>query len=198
MKAIVQRDYGSPGDVIEFRDMDRSEPRDGEVLVRVRASSVNAADWLTLVGHPYVMRLAFGVRRPKYPIPGKDVAGIVEDVGPGVTRWAVGDEVYGELTAGAYAEFVVASQDVLARKPVGLDFAQAAAVPLAGVTALQGLRDAGKGGIRGLSAPSPPRTPAAMPDAASAAPHRHAPSAARERFGPADGPNELIFDSTGD
>lgn len=144
MKAIVQSDYGSPGDVLEFRDVDRPEPRGGEVLVRVRASSVNAADWFTLVGHPYVLRLAFGVRRPKHPIPGKDVAGIVEAVGPGVTRFAPGDEVYGELTAGAYAEYAVASQDVLARKPVGVGFAQAAAVPLAGITALRGLRDAGK------------------------------------------------------
>lgn len=144
MKAIVQHHYGSPGDVLEFRDADHPVPGEGQVLVRVCASSVNPADWFTLVGLPYVMRLAFGLTRPKHSIPGMDVAGVVEEVGPGVTRFATGDEVYGELRSGAYAEYVVASQDSLARKPADLGFAEAASVPLAGVTALQGLRDSGK------------------------------------------------------
>ena len=144
MKAIVQRGYGRPDEVLEFGDVDRPVPGDGEVLVGVRASSVNPADWFTLVGLPYVMRLAFGLRRPKHPVPGKDVAGVVEAVGPGVTRFTAGDEVYGELPHGAYAEHVVARQDALARKPAGLGFAEAAAVPIAGITALQGIRDCGK------------------------------------------------------
>lgn len=146
MKAIVQRNYGDPGDVLEFRDVDLPEPGDGEVLLRVHASSVNPADWLSLVGRPYVLRLAFGLTGPRRRIPGKDVAGTVEAVGPNVTRLRPGDEVFGELPGGAYAEYAVAAEDALAPKPAGLGFSEAAAVPLAGITALQGLRDAG--GVR--------------------------------------------------
>lgn len=146
MKAIVQRRYGSPGEVLEFRDVDRPEPRGGEVLVRVHASSVNAGDWFMLVGRPYVLRPMWGLTRPKHDIPGMDVAGTVEALGPGVTRFSPGDEVYGELRNGAYAEYAVAAEDALAPKPADLGFAEAAAVPVAGVTALQGMRDAG--GVR--------------------------------------------------
>lgn len=146
MKAIVQRRYGKPGEVLEFRDVDRPEPDDNEVLLRVHASSVNPADWFMLVGRPYVLRLMFGLMRPKHEIPGMDVAGTVETVGPKVTRFSPGDEVYGELRSGAYAEYAVAAEDALARKPANLGFAEAAAIPLAGVTALQGIRDAG--GVR--------------------------------------------------
>ena len=141
MKAIVQRQYGTP-DVLEFCDVDQPVPGAGEVLVRVRASSVNPADWFTLTGRPYVLRLVFGLRRPKREIAGKDVAGTVEAVGPGVTRFAAGDDVYGELSDGAYAEYVVVKENALARKPATVDFPDAAAVPLAGITALQGMRDA--------------------------------------------------------
>jgi NADPH:quinone reductase-like Zn-dependent oxidoreductase len=146
MKAIVQRRYGSPGEVLEFRDVDRPDPRGGEVLVRVHASSVNAGDWFMLVGRPYVLRPMWGLKRPKHDIPGMDVAGTVEALGPGVTRFSPGDEVYGELRSGAYAEYAVAAEDALAPKPADLGFAEAAAVPVAGVTALQGMRDAG--GVR--------------------------------------------------
>ncbi|RKS05129.1 NADPH:quinone reductase-like Zn-dependent oxidoreductase [Nocardiopsis sp. Huas11] len=146
MKAITQSRYGEPHDVLELRDVDRPEPADHEVLVRVHASSVNPADRFELLGLPYVLRLLFGLARPKAAIRGKDVAGTVEAVGARVTRWRPGTAVFGELSAGAYAEFVVAGEDVLAAAPAGLGLAEAAAVPLAGVTALQGLRDAG--GVR--------------------------------------------------
>ncbi|WP_017597505.1 NAD(P)-dependent alcohol dehydrogenase [Nocardiopsis lucentensis] len=143
MRAIVQRAYGGPADVLEFGEVDRPEPGEDGVLLRVHASSVNPADWLRTVGRPYVLRPVFGLPRPKPPIPGKDVAGTVEAVGPGATRLRPGDEVYGELPGGAYAEYVVAAETALARKPTNLDFAEAAAVPLAGLTALRGIRDAG-------------------------------------------------------
>ncbi|SFD77069.1 NAD(P)-dependent alcohol dehydrogenase [Streptomyces aidingensis] len=146
MKAIVQRAYGAPPEVLEADDLDRPEPADHEVLVRVRASSVNPADWMAVTGRPYVLRLGFGLRRPRRRVRGKDVAGTVEAVGRKVTRWRPGDEVFGELPHGAYAEYAVAAEDALAAKPAGLGFPEAAAVPLAGVTALQGLRDAG--GVR--------------------------------------------------
>ncbi|WP_304451496.1 NAD(P)-dependent alcohol dehydrogenase [Nocardiopsis sp. YSL2] len=146
MKAIAQSRYGEPHDVLELRDVDRPEPGEHEVLVRVHASSVNPADRFELVGLPYVLRLVFGPARPKHPVRGRDVAGTVEAVGTGVTRWRRGAAVFGELTAGAFAEFVVAGEDEVAAAPAGLDLARAAAVPLAGVAALQGLRDAG--GVR--------------------------------------------------
>ncbi len=146
MKAIVQHRYGPPSESLEFREADRPQPGDDEVLVRVRASSVNPADWFTLVGRPYVLRPMFGLRRPKHQIPGKDVSGTVEAVGSQVTRFKPGDEVYGELPAGAYAEYATAREEILALKPANLGFPEAAAVPLAGITALQGIRDVG--GVR--------------------------------------------------
>ncbi|KOX22090.1 NAD(P)-dependent alcohol dehydrogenase [Nocardiopsis sp. NRRL B-16309] len=141
MKAIAQSRYGEPQDVLELRDVERPEPGDHQVLVRVHASSVNPADWFELAGLPYVLRLAFGLARPRNPVRGKDVAGTVEAVGSRVTRWQRGAAVFGELNAGAYAEFVLAKEDELAQAPAGLALAEAAAVPLAGVAALQGLRD---------------------------------------------------------
>ncbi|WP_205856978.1 alcohol dehydrogenase catalytic domain-containing protein, partial [Phytoactinopolyspora endophytica] len=108
------------------------EPGDHEVLLRVHASSVNPADWLSLVGRPYVLRLTSGLTRPRRQVPGRDVAGTVEVVGPKVTRLRPGAEVYGELPGGAYAEYAVAAEDTLAPKPANLGFAEAAAVPLAG------------------------------------------------------------------
>jgi NADPH:quinone reductase-like Zn-dependent oxidoreductase len=143
MKAIVQQRYGQPADVLELREVELPRPADDEVLVRVHASSVNPADWMTLVGRPYAMRPMFGLARPKHRIPGKDVAGVVEAVGSNITGFAPSDEVFGELAGGAYAEYVAADAHKLAHKPPTLDFAEAAAVPLAGVTALQGIRDAG-------------------------------------------------------
>lgn len=143
MKAIVQRRYGHPGEVLELRDVERPQPGDKDVLVRVHASSVNPADWMTLVGRPYALRPVFGLTRPRHRIPGKDMAGTVEAVGATVTRFRPGDRVYGELPGGAYAEYAVAAEDAVAPMPATLGFAEAAAVPLAGITALQGMRDAG-------------------------------------------------------
>ncbi|MHA5052523.1 NAD(P)-dependent alcohol dehydrogenase [Streptomyces sp. SD15] len=142
MKAIAQDRYGSP-DVLELRDVDTPVPADGEVLVRVHAVSVNAYDWHFMRGHPYLARLSFGARRPKTPIRGRDFAGRVEAVGENVKRLRPGDEVFGEAD-GAFAEYVSASQDAVDTKPANLSFEQAAALPLAGNTALLGLRDLGR------------------------------------------------------
>ncbi|WP_328673961.1 NAD(P)-dependent alcohol dehydrogenase [Streptomyces sp. NBC_00328] len=139
MKAIAQDRYGSP-DVLELREVDTPAVADGEVLVRVHAASVNARDWHLMRGDPYLARLALGVRGPKTKIRGTDFAGRVEAVGRAVKRFRPGDEVFGE-TEGAFAEFVCASDDVVEPKPEALSFEQAAALPLAGNTALMGLRD---------------------------------------------------------
>ena len=142
MKAIVQDRYGSP-DVLELREVDKPAVADHEVLVRVHAAAVNARDWHLMRGDPYLARLVLGVRRPKTKIRGTDFAGRVEAVGKDVTRFRPGDEVFGEAD-GAFAEYVSASDDVLEPKPANLTFEQAAVVPLAGNTALMGLRDLGR------------------------------------------------------
>ena len=119
---------------------------DDEVLVRVHAAGVDPSVWFFLTGKPYPVRALAGIRRPRRPVLGRALAGRVETVGSAVTRWRPGDEVMAELTGGAYAEYVAAPAKALARKPAGLTFAQAAAVPLSGLTALQGIRDAGRTG----------------------------------------------------
>ncbi|WP_421742035.1 NAD(P)-dependent alcohol dehydrogenase [Cellulomonas sp.] len=140
MKAIVQSRYGSP-DTLTLDDVDQPVPAADEVLVRVRAASLNARDWHLMRGDPYIARLSpeFGRRGPKEPIRGSDFAGTVEAVGRDVTGLQVGDEVYGE-SDGALAEYVSAPERLVARKPANLTFEQAAAVPLAATTALQGLQ----------------------------------------------------------
>ena len=140
MKAIAQDRYGPP-DVLELRDVAKPAPGDNEVLVRVHAAAVNALDWHYMRGDPYLARLSMGLRRPKVTMRGKDFAGRVEALGPGVDRFRVGDEVFGEAD-GAFAEYVSAPDDAVDPKPANLTFEQAAAVPLAGSTALMGLRDA--------------------------------------------------------
>jgi NADPH:quinone reductase-like Zn-dependent oxidoreductase len=142
MKAIVQHRYGPP-DVLALEDIASPAPGPGEVLVRVRAASIFAGDLHVVRGRPLVMRLATGLRRPKHPVPGVDLAGVVDAVGQNVTRLRVGDEVFG-WAAGALAELVVVGEDHLEPKPAALSFEQAAAVPEAGMTALQGLRDGGR------------------------------------------------------
>ncbi len=147
MKAIVQDTYGSP-DVLELRDIDKPEIGDDEVLVRVRAAGVNPADWAIMSGLPYIARPVYGLRKPKNAVRGTDVAGTVEAVGTGVTRLQPGDEVFGWCSGlgGAFAEYASVSEDALAPKPANLTFEQAAAVPMAGLVALQALRD--HGGVR--------------------------------------------------
>ncbi len=142
MKAIVQDRYGSAA-VLQARDIDKPEIGDDEVLVRVHAASVHVGDWIMITGSPWVMRLATGLRKPKNPVPGTDVAGIVEAIGKDVTRLRPGDEVFG-WAAGAFAEYVRAGDDHFIVKPAGLTFEQAAAVGVSASTALQLLRDNGK------------------------------------------------------
>ncbi|HEV8196874.1 MAG TPA: NAD(P)-dependent alcohol dehydrogenase [Gemmatimonadales bacterium] len=138
MKAIVYHRYGGP-EVLGCEDLPKPEPGDDEVLIRVRAASVNPMDCSFLTG-VYLMRLMTGFRRPKLTRPGVDMAGEVEAVGRNVTRFKTGDPVFG-AARGAFAEYVTAAPDRLALKPATLGFAQAAAIPVAGMTALQGLRD---------------------------------------------------------
>lgn len=143
MDAIVQTRYGAP-DVLEHARIHRPSISEDQVLIQVRAASVNHADWVYTSGRPLIARLAFGLRRPKEPVRGKDVAGVVEAVGADVTEFRPGDEVYGELAAGTFAGYVAAPASLLALKPANLTFEQAATVPLAARTALQALRDGGK------------------------------------------------------
>jgi NADPH:quinone reductase-like Zn-dependent oxidoreductase len=141
VKAVVQTRYGSP-EVLEFRDIEKPQVKDDEVLVAVRAAAVNPPDWAGVHGVPYIVRLAFGLRRPKLGVRGTDVAGIVEAVGKSVTRVGIGDEVFG-VGAGTFAEYAVAAEEHVVPKPACITFEQAAAVPMAGLTALQALRDSG-------------------------------------------------------
>jgi NADPH:quinone reductase-like Zn-dependent oxidoreductase len=147
MRAIVQDEYGSP-EVLEPRDIGRPEVAAGEVLLRVRAAGVNPADWAIVGGLPYIARPVYGLRKPKNAVRGTDVAGTVEGVGAGVTRFRPGDEVFGWCggLGGAFAEYASVSEDALALRPANLTFEQAAAVPMAGLVALQALRD--HGGVR--------------------------------------------------
>jgi NADPH:quinone reductase-like Zn-dependent oxidoreductase len=145
MKAIVCGKYGTP-DVLRLTEVEKPVPRDDEVLVKVHAASVNAADWHLLTADIFLVRLMAGLFRPKKAIPGADIAGRVEAVGSQVSRFRPGDEVFGDLLlsgSGAFAEYATAPESVLAPKPANLSFEEAAAAPLAAVTALQGLRDRG-------------------------------------------------------
>src|SRR5919112_382128 len=143
MKAIVRDTYGSP-DVLELREIDRPEIADGEVLVRVHAAGVGRDVWHVMAGLPYPIRLAgYGLRAPKNPVIGSDVAGVVEAIGKNVSRFQPGDEVFG-IGKGAYAEYARAPEDKLAPKPANLTFEQAAVLAIMGATALQALRDKGK------------------------------------------------------
>ncbi|GAB2605197.1 NAD(P)-dependent alcohol dehydrogenase [Kribbella endophytica] len=134
MRAIIQHGYGT-ADVLHPERIDRPEISGTEVLVRVHAAGLDRGTWHLMTGTSYLLRLAFGLRGPKNPVAGRDVAGTVEAVGPAVTRWSVGDEVYG-VAPGSFAEYAVAREDKLARKPAGLSFEQAAVVPISALTAL--------------------------------------------------------------
>jgi NADPH:quinone reductase-like Zn-dependent oxidoreductase len=143
MKAAVRDRFGSP-DVIEIRNVEKPTPADDEVLVRVRAASLNIADWYGLTGTPYVGRAQMGLFKPKEHRLGTDYAGVVEEVGKDVTLFRPGDEVFGART-GALAEYVCAKEDRgIVTKPPNASFEEAASVPVAGLTALQGIRDKGQ------------------------------------------------------
>ena len=146
MQAIVQDTYGST-DVLELRDVATPAPKDGEVLVRVHAAGLDRGVWHVMTGLPYLIRVVvptLGLRRPKVPVRGMDLAGRVEAVGGHVTRFEPGDAVFGWSDAGSYAQYVSVPEDHLAPMPATLDFEQAAAVPISGFAALQGLRDVGE------------------------------------------------------
>jgi NADPH:quinone reductase-like Zn-dependent oxidoreductase len=150
MKAIVQARYGSP-DVLELREIERPNVKDDEVLVRVRAASLHPDVWHALRGQPHVLRImGSGLRRPKNPVPGTDLAGHVESVGRNATRFHPGDEVFGQSVGaylwgngGTYAEYAAVPESRLQRKPANLTFEQAAAVLTSGPIAVQGIRDEG-------------------------------------------------------
>lgn len=140
MTAIVQDGYGS-ADVLEVREIERPRPRGGEVIVRVHAAGVDFGVWHLMAGIPYAVRLATGLRRPRNPVRGLELAGTVVEVGEGVTHFTPGDEVFG-IGDGSFAEYARASESKLAHKPTSLGFDEAAAVPVSATTALVGLRAA--------------------------------------------------------
>lgn len=143
MQAFVYRRYGAPADVLDFREIENPAPSAGEVQVQVRAASVNPYDWHFVRGTPKIIRLMSGLRRPKSPRIGLDAAGIVSAVGENVTHFKPGDAVFGAVK-GSFAEYACAEETKLALIPKNLNFEQAASVPIAGLTALQGLRDCGR------------------------------------------------------
>ena len=144
MRAATYDHYGAPESVVSVTDVPVPEPGPGDVLVRVRAASVNALDWHFVTGLPMFARPSLGLRRPRRTIPGADVAGTVVAVGADVTRFLVGDDVFGEVDGGGFAEYVATPGDWMVRKPTGASFDEAAATGVAAETALQGLRDWGR------------------------------------------------------
>ena len=146
MKAVIHEKYGSP-DVLELKDIQKPVPDDNQVLIKVRAASLNYSNLVLLKGEPFLARFAFGLRRPKFSIAGGDIAGTVEAVGKNIKMFQPGDEVFGDLSGcgwGGFAEYVAVPEHAIALKPSNLSFEEAAAVPMAGVTSLQALRDKGK------------------------------------------------------
>src|SRR2546430_825511 len=142
MKAANYASYGSP-DVVRITDVEKPAPKDNEVLIKVCAASINPLDWRLMKGEPRVLRLFFGLRKPRLGRPGVDAAGEVEAVGRNVTQFKPGDAVFGACR-GAFAEYACTGESKLAMKPDNVTFEQAASVNVAGLTALQGLRDHGK------------------------------------------------------
>lgn len=143
MKAIVYSKYGT-ADVLEYRDVEKPSPKEDEVLIKIRAGSLNYYDWHFMSGLPLPFRFVTGLFGHPPTILGADMAGTVEEVGTNITRFKPGDEVYGDIHKNAFAEYACAPEGTLAIKPVSLSFEEASAVPMAGLTALQGLRDAGQ------------------------------------------------------
>ena len=149
MKAMVQERYGAPELVLRLAEVDRPPVGDDDVLIRVRATSVNTPDWITVTGVPYILRLRFGLRKPSTPVRGTDIAGVVEAVGENVTDLQPGDEVFGSswadslATPGTFAEFTVAPASQLIKKPGRLSFEEAGGSVMSGLTALIAMRDVG-------------------------------------------------------
>jgi len=143
MKAILFTEYGSPN-VLQFKDVEKPVPADNEVLIKVHAASANPLDWHSMRGAPFLARVEFGLQKPRDPRLGADVAGRVEAVGKNVTQFQIGDEVFGDIFKGSFAEYACTNEKLLAAKPANSSFEAAAAVPVAALTALQGLRDKGQ------------------------------------------------------
>jgi NADPH:quinone reductase-like Zn-dependent oxidoreductase len=146
MRAIVYTTYGSP-DVLQLNDVEKPTPKDNEVLVKVHAASANPLDWHLMRAEPFLARLENGLQKPKNTKLGADIAGRIEAVGRNITQFQIGDDVFGALSInklGGFAEFVCAPEELLALKPAKMTFEQAAAVPIAAFTALQGLRNKGQ------------------------------------------------------
>ena len=139
MKAIVYTNYGSP-DVLQLKEVEKPTPKDNEILVKIYAASANPLDWHLMRASPFIARLGNGLRKPKDPRLGADFAGRVEAIGKNITHFQPGDEVFGAST-GAFAEYTCVTENEIAMKPSNLSFEEAAAVPVAAITALQGLRD---------------------------------------------------------
>ncbi|MBU1801360.1 NAD(P)-dependent alcohol dehydrogenase [Nocardioides sp.] len=142
MRAIHQHRYGG-SEQLSLTEVPDPTPGPNDVVVRVRAAGVDRGTWHLMAGHPYAVRLAFGLRRPKHPVPGRDVSGVVAEVGSLVTTVAVGEEVIGTAD-GSFAELAVVPESRMARKPAGLSFEEAATLPVSGLTALQAVRDAAR------------------------------------------------------
>ena len=142
MQAVIQQRYGG-SEQLSLADIPAPVAGPGDVVVKTRAAGVDRGTWHLMTGQPYAVRLAFGLRRPKHPVPGRDVAGIVTEVGESVTGVAVGDEVIGTAN-GSFAELALVPQSRIAPKPERLSFEESATLPVSGLTALQGVRDAGR------------------------------------------------------
>ncbi len=142
MKAILLTQYGSP-DILQFKEVEKPVPKDGEILVKIHAASANPLDWHLMRGAPFLARLAGGLRKPKDPRLGADIAGRVESVGNNVTQFQPGDVVFGAWT-GSFAEYAAVPENRVALKPTTSWLGEAAAIPVAAITVLQGLRDKGQ------------------------------------------------------
>ncbi|UOY91746.1 NAD(P)-dependent alcohol dehydrogenase [Ectobacillus sp. JY-23] len=143
MKAIVCSKYGS-AEILRVEEMEKPVPKDNQVCIKIYAASLNYGNVALLRGKPFPVRFVYGLQKPKYAIPGGDIAGIVEAVGPRVTQFKIGDEVFGDLSGcgwGGFAEYVCAPETAVVHKPINISFEEAAATPMAAVTALQALRD---------------------------------------------------------
>lgn len=143
MKAIICDKYGSP-DVLKLKEVQKPTPKADEVLVKIQAASANPLDWHRMRGAPFLVRLGEGLLKPNNPMLGADIAGRVEAVGSNVTQFQPGDEVFGDIFLGGFAEYACTTEDKLALKPANLSFVEAAAAPVVAFTALQGLRDKGQ------------------------------------------------------
>jgi len=143
MKAIVFEEYGSP-DVLKMKKVSKPTANDDQVLIKVKATAVNPLDWHRLRADPFIVRFSDGLRKPKNPFIGADIAGVVEAVGKNITQFQPGDAVYGEIGSGGLAEYVCVAEKAVVAKPANISFVEAAAVPVAALTALQSLRDHGQ------------------------------------------------------